>query len=63
MSLFVCDECGCVENTALSLFWVREDGPALCSHCDPKIDGWHGMFDRRAYDPATDDAINRELRS
>lgn len=59
MSLFQCYECGCRENTALCNFWVRmcnakESGwraaPSkpwmLCSACDPKINQWHGEFDR-----------------
>lgn len=54
MSLFVCEDCGCIENTALSLFWVRGDGPALCSECDPRIGKWHCCFDRRPYDPEHD---------
>lgn len=46
MSLFRCSECGCVENTASSLYWVRavDKEPPLCSECDPKIGKWHGLF-------------------
>ena len=53
MSLFVCQECNTIENTALSNFWGRAmvfDGRALCSACDPAIGKWHGKFDRRIYD-------------
>jgi hypothetical protein len=53
MGLFVCDnpECGCVENTALGLYWGKDtddmfplphvNGMALCSECMPDkfIDG------------------------
>lgn len=44
MSLFVCEKCGCIENTALGFFWGRRvvtfkdsylDGMALCSECAP----------------------------
>lgn len=44
MSLFVCDLCGCVDNTALGHFWGRNSdmfadkslkGKALCSECSP----------------------------
>lgn len=53
--MFVCQECGCVENTALSHFWFREmqkDSRALCSECDPEIKGgWHGAFPKEQYDP------------
>lgn len=58
MSIFVCEECGCIENTALSSFWMRNGngrtGQALCSACDPTIGRWHGMFPRRQYDPTID---------
>lgn len=58
MSLFVCEECRCVENTALSGFWLRNTegrkGKALCSECDPEIGKWHGRFPKRLYDPETD---------
>lgn len=58
MSLFVCEECECVENTALSRFWTRRlheelHDRALCSECDPATN-WHGRFPRHRYDPTTD---------
>ena len=45
MSLFVCDRCGCVDNTALGRYWSKdmdiwgEDnrGLALCSKCAPDV--------------------------
>ena len=51
MSLFQCEECGCIENTALSNYaWnCRKDSkinPETCSACDPNIKKWHGSFDR-----------------
>jgi hypothetical protein len=56
--LFVCQECSCIENTALSRFWMRKIGGranrALCSECDPEIGKWHGRFPKRQYDPAAD---------
>lgn len=51
MPIFACRECGCIENTALSNYWVRtalESKPALCSACDPEIGKWHGQFTRRS---------------
>jgi len=50
MPLFKCEKCGCVENTALGLYWTRHwvdnfdysevgeeyKGRALCSECAPK---------------------------
>ncbi|MFC5528412.1 hypothetical protein [Cohnella yongneupensis] len=43
MGLFVCDNCECVDNTALGHFWAKnivqmkgfELGTALCSECTP----------------------------
>lgn len=46
MGVFVCDICGCVENTALGFYWGHKDGhtywsdpnfheKALCSACAP----------------------------
>ena len=50
MSLFKCSECGCVENTATSDFWLKfakKDKRPLCSKCDPDIGVWHGRFPQR----------------
>lgn len=52
MSLYQCDKCGCIENTATANFWFRNDkgsackGAKLCSACDPDINKWHGQFKR-----------------
>lgn len=43
MSLYNCENCGVIENTALGLYWFRHDeewpddirGKALCSECAP----------------------------
>lgn len=44
MSLFVCDECNSVENTAIGIYWGRKllkfadeskNGKGLCSACAP----------------------------
>lgn len=51
MSLFKCSSCGCVENTALSFYWIRpKDAPALCSACDPDLNDWHGLFPQEPAD-------------
>ena len=54
MSLFKCEECGCVENTATSRYWFRNHdgaiGRALCSECDPNIGRWHRVFPKRDAD-------------
>lgn len=55
MSLFKCEQCGAVENTATSGYWhascERHRGNAdvklLCSECDPEIGRWHGIFPKR----------------
>jgi hypothetical protein len=44
MPLFVCENCGCIENTALGHYWARNhvgfkdekmNNKALCSECTP----------------------------
>jgi len=44
MGLFVCENCNCIENTALGHYWARQyikfkdetlNGKALCSECTP----------------------------
>lgn len=43
MPLFVCDKCGCVDNTALGRYWSKDmecwdesnRGLALCTECAP----------------------------
>lgn len=49
MSLFQCNKCGCVENTATSMYNCREPGqPPLCSECDPEIGKWHNCFPKES---------------
>jgi hypothetical protein len=58
MSLFICDGCGFVDNTALCQYHnrVAKKLPRLCSECDPEIGKWHGRFTkRRPEDFLTDD--------
>jgi hypothetical protein len=53
MSLYQCEECGCIENTALGEVWDWDDTDVaghpkkqnLCSECGGE--GWHGRFKRR----------------
>ena len=48
MPIFQCSKCGCVENTALSNYWVTTNkDEALCSECDPLIGRWHGSFEKQ----------------
>lgn len=53
MSLFICDRCRAVENTALGKFWCRRPRklPRLCSECATGT--WHGRFPKEAYNPVT----------
>lgn len=49
MPLFLCSQCGCYENTALSNYWDMEApkgvmDPPLCSACDPTIGEWHNEW-------------------
>ena len=50
MSLFQCDKCGCVENTATSSYvWNKyhlKKNEDLCSFCDDTIGKWHDKFPR-----------------
>jgi len=48
MSLFKCDKCGCVENTACSHFWLNKykGGDALCSECS--TGKWHNRFPKQS---------------
>ena len=50
MSLFMCMQCGCVENTALCNYWDQHlsKKPVLCSACDPDIGKWHAQFAQRS---------------
>lgn len=52
MPLFKCSDCGCIENTALSRYWMRlvekPPKPALCSACDPDIGKWHDQFPKES---------------
>lgn len=52
MSLFACENCGVVENTALcGIVFDRhrprgEQRVLICSLCNPDIRKWHGFFPR-----------------
>jgi hypothetical protein len=61
MSLYKCETCGCVENTACAHYWMRDGGPALCSECDPEIGKWHGLFSKRAWDDSRDKTFEQEM--
>ena len=53
MPIYICDKCGCIENTALSMcswFYLFDKKPMLCSKCCPKQKKWHGAFKRVKWD-------------
>lgn len=67
MPLFICSKCRVIENTALGRYWetvMTKDEP-LCSQCDPKINKWHGRFERQTVDQWLKDNPNKqyELRN
>ncbi len=64
MSLYQCEKCGCIENSALGWYWSRkyagpENDLKLCSACAPRkfddgtdtrFDGtWHEQFEIKFY--------------
>jgi hypothetical protein len=67
MSLFVCEKCNCVDNTATSRYWnqmmeARDKGKEfkpLCSECDPELGRWHGKFPKQEWDGDVTRVVNR----
>lgn len=45
MSLFVCEKCKCVENTALGKYWAEKE--KLCSEC--AFGKWHDKFPKEKF--------------
>lgn len=56
MPLYMCSQCGTVDNTALGGFWRQqlsalstgESHKPLCSACDPTIAKWHGEWTQKS---------------
>jgi hypothetical protein len=57
MPIFVCDNCGAMENTALGAYWCREGRPRLCSECCTGT--WHGKFPKVQWDGKRE-VVNRK---
>lgn len=59
MSLFTCESCGCVENTALCNYWMARlnNKPTRCSECESGT--WHGLFPKRL----AEDTNNSEIET
>ena len=55
MSLYVCQQCQNIENTALSSYWWNPKH--LCSKCEPTIGKWHGRFAETKFNPETDKLV------
>jgi len=60
MSLYICDNCGGVENTAMSLCsWTSEE--KLCSECCPAQKKWHNKFKKTYKMPKGERDIFKEI--
>ena len=44
MSIYICEKCGTIENTALGGYWgnLLDKKPKMCSKCN--FGKWHGNF-------------------
>lgn len=47
MSIYICEKCGAIDNTALGGYWhnCRKNEPKMCSECN--TGKWHGEFPKR----------------
>ena len=47
MSIYICEKCGCIENTALGDYWnnIINHEPKICSECS--TGKWHNRFDKK----------------
>ena len=46
MSVYICEKCGCIENTSLGGYWDNEfnNEPKMCSECN--TGKWHNQFEK-----------------
>lgn len=56
MPLFICKNCGCIENTALGFYWPAGAEP-LCSEC--AFGKWHGYFDKKYPRDYTEEQLDK----
>lgn len=47
MSIFICNKCGCIENTAPSGYWsqIANNEAPVCSEC--RYGKWHDYFSKQ----------------
>lgn len=47
MSIYICEKCGAIENTATGGYWknVINNEPKMCSECN--TGKWHGRFPKK----------------
>ena len=59
MSVYICEKCGCIENTNLGGYWcnVVDKEPKKCSECN--TGKWHNKFKKRHW---TDYGVKEILR-
>ena len=50
MSVYICEKCGAIDNTAIGGYWrncIRKE-PKMCSECN--FGKWHGEFPKNYWD-------------
>ena len=59
MSIYICEKCGAIENTALGGYWLNclNNEPKMCSECN--YGKWHGEFEKQYWTDYTPDELIR----
>ena len=47
MSIYICEKCGTIDNTAVSGYWIncRNNEPKMCTECN--TGKWHNKFPKK----------------